>query len=56
MRLYVVADVPDSTTAAAAAMVVNQRGSVAVKTVVLISPEEIDRASRKAVDYRPPGR
>jgi hypothetical protein len=36
-------------------MVVNQSGSVAMKTVVLISPEEIDRASTKAVDYRQPG-
>jgi hypothetical protein len=26
-----------------------------VKTVVLLTPEEIDEATQKSVDYRPPG-
>jgi uncharacterized protein with GYD domain len=53
---YVVVDVPDSISAAAAALAVNQAGAASVKTVVLISPEDVDKASKKVVDYRPPGR
>ena len=53
---YGVVDVPDSITAAAAALAVNQGGGATVKTVVLISPEDIDEAAKKAVGYRPPGR
>jgi uncharacterized protein with GYD domain len=53
---YVIVDAPDSVTAAAVALAVNQSGAVAVKTVVLISPEDMDKASKKSVEYRPPGR
>jgi uncharacterized protein with GYD domain len=54
--VYSIVDLPDSVTATAVALAVNQSGAVAVKTVVLISPEDMDKASKKAVDYRPPGR
>ena len=53
---YVIVDVPDNVTAAAAALAVNQGGGATVKTVVLITPEDMDRAGKKAVEYRPPGR
>jgi uncharacterized protein with GYD domain len=53
---YVIVDVPDSVTVAAIALAVNQGGGATVKTVVLISPEDMDKAGKKAVDYRPPGR
>ena len=53
---YVVMDYPDTLTAAAAALAVNQSGTVTVKTVVLISPEDMDKASKKPVEYRAPGR
>jgi uncharacterized protein with GYD domain len=53
---YVIVDVPDSVTAAAAALAVNQGGGATVRTVVLISPEEMDKAAKKSVEYRPPGR
>jgi len=53
---YVIADLPDSATAAALALAVNQSGAATVKTVVLISPEDMDKAGKKTVDYRPPGR
>ena len=42
--------------AAAAALAVNQGGEASVKTVVLIPPEEVDKAGKKAVEYRAPGR
>jgi len=53
---YVVVDVPDNITAAAAALAVNQGGAASVKTVVLISPEDMDKAGKKSVDYRAPGK
>ena len=54
--VYTIVGVPDSVTAAAISLAVNQSGVVTVKNVVLISPEDMDKASKKAVDYRPPGR
>jgi uncharacterized protein with GYD domain len=53
---YVIADLPDNVTAAAVALAVNQGGGAAVKTVVLIAPDEMDQVGRKTVEYRPPGR
>lgn len=53
---YVIVDIPDSVSAAAVALAVNQSGAASVKTVVLLMPEDVDAASKKAVDYRPPGR
>ena len=53
---YVVVDVPDNVTAAAAALAVNQGGAASVKTIVLISPEDMDKAGKKSVDYRAPGK
>jgi uncharacterized protein with GYD domain len=53
---YVVVDFPDGVSAAAAALAINQTGAVGVKTVVLISPEDMDKAAKKSVEYRAPGR
>jgi uncharacterized protein with GYD domain len=53
---YVIFDVPDNVSAAALALAVGQSGGINTKTVVLITPEEMDQASKKAVDFRPPGR
>ena len=53
--VYVIADIPDAASAAALSMTACATGAVAVKTVALLSPEEIDEASRKSVSYRPPG-
>jgi uncharacterized protein with GYD domain len=52
---YAIVDVPDNVTAAAIALAVNQGGGATVKTVVLIPPEDMDKAGKKAVEYRPPG-
>jgi uncharacterized protein with GYD domain len=54
--VYAIVDVPDHVSAAAAAITVAQGGGASVDTVVLISPEDMDQAAKKAVDYRPPGR
>jgi uncharacterized protein with GYD domain len=53
--VYVIADLPDHATAAAVSLTVAGTGSVRLKTVVLLSPEEIDAATQKSVSYRPPG-
>jgi len=53
---YVIFDAPDHVSAAALALAVSQSGSINLKTVVLMTPEEMDQAGKKAVDYRPPGR
>ena len=53
---YVIVDLPDNTTAAAVALAVNSGGGATVKTVVLLSPEDMDAAGKKTVDYRAPGR
>jgi uncharacterized protein with GYD domain len=53
--VYVTADLPDNEAAAAAALAVNAAGGVAIKTVVLLTPDEVDAAAERAVSYRPPG-
>ena len=46
---------PDSASAAAASMVVAASGALSLKTVVLLTPEEIDAAAGMSVSYTPPG-
>ena len=53
---YVIADIPDDASVAAASLAVNASGVVAVRTTVLLTPEEIDQAAKKIVNYAPPGR
>jgi uncharacterized protein with GYD domain len=51
----VLADIPDNTTAAAVGLVINSSGAATTRTVVLLTPEEVDEAKRKTVVYRQPG-
>jgi uncharacterized protein with GYD domain len=53
---FVIADLPDHTSAAAVSLAVAASGAATAKTTVLFSPEEMDQATRKSVSYRPPGR
>jgi uncharacterized protein with GYD domain len=53
---YVVVDAADNVSVAAASLAVNASGAVSVKTVVLLTPEEMDQAAKKTVSYTPPGR
>ena len=52
---YLIADLPDSAAAAAVSMVVAGSGAMSAKTVVLLSPEEVDRAAGMSTTYTPPG-
>ena len=53
--VYLVGDLPDNTTAAAVSLTVGASGAVRVRTVPLLSVEEIDAAAKKSLDYRKPG-
>jgi uncharacterized protein with GYD domain len=52
---YVIVDLPDNESAAAAALTVGAAGSVDLETVALLTPEEVDAAAGRSVEYRPPG-
>ena len=52
---YVICDLPDNESAAAVALTVNAAGGATVKTVVLLTPDEVDVAAERSVEYRPPG-
>ena len=53
--VVVIADLPDAETAAAISLAVNGSGAVRARTSVLLTPEQMDQASKKSVAYRPPG-
>lgn len=52
---YVIVDLPDNESAATTALAVNAVGAATVKTVVLLTAEEVDAAAKRSADYRPPG-
>ncbi len=52
---YVIADLPDAASGIAVSLAVNASGAVRCSTIPLITPEEIDAASKKNVVYRAPG-
>ena len=53
--VFAILDFPDNVSAMAVSMAINASGGATVKTTVLITPEEVDQATKKTVDYRPPG-
>lgn len=53
--LYMIFELPDSATAAAISLAITAGGALSITTVQLITPEEIDEAVRKTVNYRLPG-
>ncbi|UCC85647.1 MAG: GYD domain-containing protein [Anaerolineales bacterium] len=50
-----IVDLPDNVSAAAFSLLVNAAGGAAVQTTVLMTPEEVDQATKKTLDYRAPG-
>jgi uncharacterized protein with GYD domain len=52
---YVISDLPDAASGLALSLAVNASGAVRLSTIPLITPEEIDAATKKAVAYRAPG-
>lgn len=53
---FLVADLPDAASAAAIALTVSASGGATVQTTVLMTPEEVDAASKKSPLYSAPGR
>ena len=53
--VYVIADVPETSQAVATSLVVNATGAVTLSTTVLVTPEEVDEATKISVPYRAPG-
>ena len=53
--VYSIVDMPDNMSTAALSLKIAASGAVKIKTVVLLTPEEIDQATKKSVSYRPPG-
>ena len=52
---YVICDLPDAASAIAISLAVNASGAVRSSTTPLITPEEIDAATKKSAGYRAPG-
>ena len=53
--VFLIIDLPDDETAAALALTVAASGAVEIQTTPLLTPEQIDVASKKTVAYRAPG-
>jgi len=52
--VIVIFDLPDNVSATIGSMVVSASGAAKAKITVLLTPEEIDQATKKSVDYLPP--
>jgi uncharacterized protein with GYD domain len=53
--VYLIADLPSHVEASAISLAVGASGAARVKTVVLLTADEVDAATKVTVGYRPPG-
>ena len=53
--VYVIVDLPDNASITALALTIAATGAVTTKTIVLITPQEVDEAVKKHPSYRAPG-
>ena len=53
---FVIVDLPDNVSAAALSLAVNESGLIASRTIVLLTPEEMDQAAKTKVHFRGPGK
>jgi len=53
--LYIILELPSNADMAAVSMAVTASGGARFNTVTLLTPEEVDQATERAVSYRPPG-
>ena len=53
---YVIADLPDAAAAAAGSLAISSTGAATGRATVLITPEEMDQATKKSTRYKAPGR
>ena len=52
---YAIVDLPDNVSGAAVSLVAAQAGAVRLKTIVLLTAEDLDQAARRAHEYQGPG-
>jgi uncharacterized protein with GYD domain len=52
----IIVDLPSNVDAAALSLDAKASGAVESRITVLIPPEEVDQATKKTVEYRPPGK
>ena len=52
---YHTLDLPDNATAATISLAVKKSGAGHTRTIVLLTPEEIDQAAKQLVDFQPTG-
>jgi len=52
---FLVADLPGNAAAAAGALTAGATGAINTRTIVLLTPEEVDAAAKLTPSYRPPG-
>ena len=52
--LYMIVDLPDDAAAVAASMAASAAGATSFRAIVLITPETVDEAARRTVNYTPP--
>jgi uncharacterized protein with GYD domain len=53
--VFVIGEFPDNESAVAMALAVNASGAVTTRTVVLLTPEQVDDAVKRSIQYRAPG-
>src|SRR5208282_3338404 len=53
--VYAIVDLPSNEAAAAVALAINQTDKTSIRTVVLLTPEQVDAAAKMSPDYRAPG-
>jgi uncharacterized protein with GYD domain len=52
---HIILDLPGNVDRAAVALIANASGVVKSRITVLLTPEEVDQATKKQVEFRPPG-
>ena len=53
---YAIGDLPDNATMSAVALTIAASGAATIKTTVVMTPEEVDEATKKTPSYRAPGK
>ncbi len=53
--VFAIADIPDNNAAAALALKISASGGASVRTIVLLTAEDVDAAAKMSVQYTPPG-
>lgn len=53
--VYAIAELPSDEVATALALSINQSAATKIRTVVLLTPEQVDAAAGMVPEYRPPG-